>query len=374
MGLAPILVERSFEIIKQVHEAGVAMLVVEQNANVSLSIADRGYVLSTGRSCSRATAERAARERGPPEGLPWPLSATATLAGALPAPLPDLRAARLRQLAARRARSRTPCAPPTRPTSTGWDEHGAPWDYWVERAEAARAAFARLVGADAGRGRGHDLALGRASARSRARSTSTRAAEDRHLRLRVPDGRPDLARAGAARRRGRPRAGRRRARSRSSASRRRSTSGRRSSRSRPSATGTARGSTVEEIARLAHERGALVLLDAYQAAGSYPLDVRELGVDFLAAGVAQVPARLGRARLPLRAAAGSSSELLPTQTGWFADRDIFEMDIRDYSPVADRAALPVGHAAGPVDLRGHRRHRADPGDRDRRDARARERR
>ncbi|HEU0246470.1 MAG TPA: ABC transporter ATP-binding protein [Gaiellaceae bacterium] len=49
MGLAPILVEQNFEIIKQVHEAGVAMLVVEQNANVALSIADRGYVLSTGR-------------------------------------------------------------------------------------------------------------------------------------------------------------------------------------------------------------------------------------------------------------------------------------------------------------------------------------
>ena len=49
MGLAPILVKRSFEIIQQVHQSGVAMLVVEQNANVSLSIADRGYVLSTGR-------------------------------------------------------------------------------------------------------------------------------------------------------------------------------------------------------------------------------------------------------------------------------------------------------------------------------------
>jgi branched-chain amino acid transport system ATP-binding protein len=49
MGLAPILVERSFEIISEVHASGVAMLVVEQNANVSLSIADRGYVLSTGR-------------------------------------------------------------------------------------------------------------------------------------------------------------------------------------------------------------------------------------------------------------------------------------------------------------------------------------
>jgi branched-chain amino acid transport system ATP-binding protein len=49
MGLAPILVERNFEIIKQVHESGVAILVVEQNANVSLSIADRAYVLQTGR-------------------------------------------------------------------------------------------------------------------------------------------------------------------------------------------------------------------------------------------------------------------------------------------------------------------------------------
>jgi branched-chain amino acid transport system ATP-binding protein len=49
MGLAPILVERSFQIIREVHQAGVALLVVEQNANVSLSIADRGYVLSTGR-------------------------------------------------------------------------------------------------------------------------------------------------------------------------------------------------------------------------------------------------------------------------------------------------------------------------------------
>jgi len=49
MGLAPILVEQNFELIKQVNDSGVAVLVVEQNANMSLAIADRGYVLATGR-------------------------------------------------------------------------------------------------------------------------------------------------------------------------------------------------------------------------------------------------------------------------------------------------------------------------------------
>ncbi len=73
MGLAPILVERSFEIIQQVHESGVAMLVVEQNANMALSVADRGYVLSTGRIVLQGKAGVLARERGSPEGLPWPL-------------------------------------------------------------------------------------------------------------------------------------------------------------------------------------------------------------------------------------------------------------------------------------------------------------
>jgi branched-chain amino acid transport system ATP-binding protein len=58
MGLAPILVERSFEIIQQVHEAGVAMLIVEQNANMALSIADRGYVLATGRLVLEGSAKK----------------------------------------------------------------------------------------------------------------------------------------------------------------------------------------------------------------------------------------------------------------------------------------------------------------------------
>jgi branched-chain amino acid transport system ATP-binding protein len=48
MGLAPVLVRQNFEIIRRVNESGVAVLVVEQNANMALRIADRGYVLQTG--------------------------------------------------------------------------------------------------------------------------------------------------------------------------------------------------------------------------------------------------------------------------------------------------------------------------------------
>jgi branched-chain amino acid transport system ATP-binding protein len=48
MGLSPMLVRQNFEIIRRVNEGGVAVLVVEQNANMALRIADRGYVLQTG--------------------------------------------------------------------------------------------------------------------------------------------------------------------------------------------------------------------------------------------------------------------------------------------------------------------------------------
>ena len=57
MGLAPILVQRVFEIIEQIHALGTTIFVVEQNANVALSIADRGYVLQTGEIVLSDTAE-----------------------------------------------------------------------------------------------------------------------------------------------------------------------------------------------------------------------------------------------------------------------------------------------------------------------------
>ena len=58
MGLSPALVQQNFQIIKQVNETGVAMLMVEQNANMALSIADRGYVLATGELVLADTAEK----------------------------------------------------------------------------------------------------------------------------------------------------------------------------------------------------------------------------------------------------------------------------------------------------------------------------
>jgi len=57
MGLAPILVAQNFEIIQQINEAGTTVFVVEQNANMALSIADRGYVLQTGQIVLADTAK-----------------------------------------------------------------------------------------------------------------------------------------------------------------------------------------------------------------------------------------------------------------------------------------------------------------------------
>ena len=57
MGLAPALVQANFELIQQIHEEGVAIFMVEQNANMALSIADRGWVLQTGKVVLDDTAE-----------------------------------------------------------------------------------------------------------------------------------------------------------------------------------------------------------------------------------------------------------------------------------------------------------------------------
>lgn len=57
MGLSPLLVAQNFQIIEQINRAGTTVFVVEQNANMALSIADRGYVLQTGQIVLADTAE-----------------------------------------------------------------------------------------------------------------------------------------------------------------------------------------------------------------------------------------------------------------------------------------------------------------------------
>lgn len=88
---------------------------------------------------------------------------------------------------------------------------------------------------------------------------------------------------------------------------------------------------IRSVIELAHDAGAYVLVDAFQAVGAVPIDVRELGVDFLAGGVLKY--LLGSAGLGfLYCRADLLAQVTPTQTGWFADENIFEMDIYDYSP------------------------------------------
>jgi selenocysteine lyase/cysteine desulfurase len=98
---------------------------------------------------------------------------------------------------------------------------------------------------------------------------------------------------------------------------------------------------VEAIADIAHERGALVLLDAYQSAGSIPLDVRALDCDFLAGGALKY--LLGSAGIAFFYCRRELVEQFePTATGWFADRNIFEMDIHDYSPAPTARRFEAG--------------------------------
>src|ERR671938_487328 len=58
MGLAPVLVERIFQVIEEINRQGTTILLVEQNANVALDIATRGYVLETGEIVNAASAEK----------------------------------------------------------------------------------------------------------------------------------------------------------------------------------------------------------------------------------------------------------------------------------------------------------------------------
>ena len=98
---------------------------------------------------------------------------------------------------------------------------------------------------------------------------------------------------------------------------------------------------VPGVVALAREHGALVLLDAYQSAGSLPLDVGALGVDLLAAGTTKY--LLGSPGLAfLWCRSEVASRITPGATGWFADEDVFAMDVQDYSPAPDARRFQSG--------------------------------
>jgi selenocysteine lyase/cysteine desulfurase len=211
-----------------------------------------------------------------------------------------------------------------------WDEHGAPWEYWVERTDAARDAFAGLVNADP-----DEIAVTTSiSAGVSALATGLRYA--RRSKIVVTDLEfPTIGQIWHAQ----------------------AASGARVEHVAPAEDGTVplerferaidedtalvsithvsyrtgAQTDVEGVVALARERGALVLLDAYQTVGSLPVDVKALGVDFLAAGVLKY--LLGSAGLAFFYCRRELFERAwPTATGWFADQDIFEMDVHDYSP------------------------------------------
>jgi selenocysteine lyase/cysteine desulfurase len=98
---------------------------------------------------------------------------------------------------------------------------------------------------------------------------------------------------------------------------------------------------VRSIAEAAHAAGALVLADSYQACGAIELDTRSLGADAITGGT--VKYLLGTAGLGFMWVRPELHEtLVPTQTGWFADEDIFAMSIADYSPHASARRFDSG--------------------------------
>jgi selenocysteine lyase/cysteine desulfurase len=222
---------------------------------------------------------------------------------------------------------------------TGWDQRGAPWDYWVERTEAARAVFARLV-----EGEPDDVAV---TTSLSAGVSALASSIDFSQRPKVVISDFEFPTIGqiwhAQELRGAEVVRVRAEGPEIPVERFEDAIDERTAVVSITAVCYRNGSrlAVEEIAKIARDRGALVVLDAYQAAGSYPLDVRELGVDVLVAGVLKY--LLGSAGLAFMwTRPGLAAELVPTQTGWFADADIFEMDHTDYSPSATARRFQSG--------------------------------
>ncbi|MHB8643707.1 MAG: aminotransferase class V-fold PLP-dependent enzyme [Gaiellaceae bacterium] len=222
-----------------------------------------------------------------------------------------------------------------------WDEEGAPWEYWIERTESARAAFAKLINASP-----EEIAVTTSlSAGVASLASGLRFAGPRNKVVLTEWEFPTIGQIWHAQ----------------------ESRGARVVHVQEAADGTIplkhfksaiddetklvsithvcfrNGALLDPkpVVKLAHERGAPVLLDAYQSIGSMPIDVKALGVDFLAAGVLKY--LLGSAGLGfLYCRRELWQEAWPTATGWFADQNVFEMDIHDYSPAADARRFQSG--------------------------------
>ena len=223
----------------------------------------------------------------------------------------------------------------------GWDENGAEWDFWVERNEAFRAAVARLLHAEA-----DDVAV--TTSVSQGASGLVSALDLRGERNRIVISEYEFPTIGQI-------------------AHAQELRGAEVVHVRPDADGSIRAERFAEaidertalvcctalsyrsghrhdvaaIAEAAHQAGALVLADSYQACGAIELDVRSLGADVVTGGT--VKYLLGTAGLGFMWVTPEMREaLVPTQTGWFADEDIFAMSIADYSPHASARRFDAG--------------------------------
>ena len=222
-----------------------------------------------------------------------------------------------------------------------WDEHGAPWEYWVEQLEAVRGSIARLVNADE-----DEIAVTTSvSAGVSALASGLRFGEGRDKVVVSDFEFPTIGQIWHAQERRGVRVEHVPAEANGTIPLERFEAAIDEQTALVAVTNVCfrNGSRldVEAVTRLAHERGALVLVDAYQTVGSLPVDVRAIGCDFLVAGVLKY--LLGSAGLGfLYCRRELVQGIEPTATGWFADRDIFEMDIHDYSPAPTARRFEAG--------------------------------
>lgn len=217
-----------------------------------------------------------------------------------------------------------------------WAEKGAPWDHWVERMESARNAFASLVGAE-----GDEVAVTTSVSHSVSTLASSLDFTGERNKIVMSDFEfPTIGHVWHAHEsRGAqvvhvPAAG-----NRIPLQRFEEAIDDRTLLVSITYVCYRNGSRlpVEEIIEMAHERGALVLLDSYQALGTFPIDAKKLKADFMVGGVLKY--LLGSAGLAfLYARKQLIPELHPTFVGWFSQADMFAMDPskNEPSPTARR--------------------------------------